>query len=267
VVEKFLALCKEHNFKEYYVHAPYLVNLASPNNRVRHGSISLLRKTLEAASLLKVAGVMFHPGSAKDQPDRETGIQVAIESLNKILDGYTGSSKLLIENAAGSGNTIGVNFKEVGQLLTGITDQTKAGVCLDTQHAFGSGYDWRTTAGTAAAAKEFQKEIGFKNLMVIQANDSKVECGSNKDRHDHIKTGLMGKAAWTNLLHHPKFKTKSFVLETEPDGRADDIKKLNKPVIACCRSGMRSGQATSILKQNGIECINGGGWNSLAQKL
>lgn len=49
--------------------------------------------------------------------------------------------------------------------------------------------------------------------------------------------------------------------------KINDIKKLNKPVIACCRSGMRSGQATSILKQNGIECINGGGWNSLAQKL
>lgn len=51
------------------------------------------------------------------------------------------------------------------------------------------------------------------------------------------------------------------------NNKIEEIKKLNKPVIACCRSGMRSGQATSILKQHGIDCINGGGWDSLERKL
>ena len=49
--------------------------------------------------------------------------------------------------------------------------------------------------------------------------------------------------------------------------KIQDIKKMNKPVITCCRSGMRSAQATSILKQNGIEAVNGGGWESLQRKL
>ncbi|MEW5674999.1 rhodanese-like domain-containing protein [Flavobacterium enshiense] len=49
--------------------------------------------------------------------------------------------------------------------------------------------------------------------------------------------------------------------------KVSEIKKLNKPVIVCCRSGMRSGQAATILKQNGIDVINGGGWESLQNKL
>ena len=60
--------------------------------------------------------------------------------------------------------------------------------------------------------------------------------------------------------------SKNIALQTL-NGQVETIKKWNKPVIACCKSGMRSAQATSILKQNGIDCINGGGWTSLENKL
>lgn len=229
-IEKFKANCKEHGFTDYYVHGSYLINLASPKNNVRHGSINVLRKSLETCSRLGVKGLMFHTGSSKDQPTHEAGVKKAIESINKILDGYTGSTKLLIENAAGAGGTIGATFTEIGKMIRGVKKslQPHLGVCLDTQHAFGSGYDWRTKKGTDDAMKEFTKEIGMKKLVVVQYNDSKVECGSNKDRHEHIDAGHMGMTAAKNILQHPKLASKNFCLETPEDGRAQDITTLKK---------------------------------------
>lgn len=224
-IEKFKIACKKYHFTEYYVHAPYLINLASPNNRLKYGSINLLKKNLEAGSALGVKGVMFHTGSITGHKKREDAVKKAIDSMNKILDGYTGSCKLLIENAAGA-TKLGDTFKEVGKLFQGIKNKSKAGVCLDTAHAFGTGYNWVTKKGTDEALKEFDKEIGMKNLVVVQYNDSKVPLGSLKDRHEHIADGLMGLEAAKNILYHPKLKNQNFCFETEPDGRKKDIEIL-----------------------------------------
>lgn len=227
-VTAFKAHCKELGFKQYFVHAPYLVNFASTNNRVRYGSITLIRKTLEEANKLGVTGVMFHTGTANGNPDKATAMKKAIEALNKVLDGYTGTTKLLIENAAGSGQTLGVTFEEVAELFHGIQRNELAGVCLDTQHSFASGYDWRDKKCVDEALRTFDKLIGTKHLLVIQANDSKVDCGANKDRHEHIADGFMGEKAFSLLLHHPKLKSKPFILETEPEKRAEDIATLKR---------------------------------------
>lgn len=225
-VAEFKKNCRTHGFTEYYVHAPYIINIASPNNRIRYGSITLLRKSLERCSLLGVRGMMFHTGSGKGQPSKAHAIKKAIEAINKILDGYTGTTKLLIENAAGAGDTLGVSFHEVSMLLHGAKQQDHVGVCLDTQHAFASGYDWRKRETTNAAIKEFAKEIGNDRLMLIQANDSKTEYNSHKDRHEHIGKGYIGVHGFRNVLRHPQLKNKSFILETEPTGRAEDIATL-----------------------------------------
>ncbi len=227
-IAAFKANCQKFGFTDTYVHASYLVNLASLDSRIRHASITGLRKGLEACSKLGVKGMMFHTGSAKDHPTKEAGIKQAVDSINKILDGYTGSTKLLIENAAGAGSTIGQNFKEVGALYKGVKEKYRKqlGVCLDTQHAFASGYDWRTKQGTDEAIKEFAKFIGMRQLVVVQYNDSKTDFASNRDRHEHIKLGKMGKVAAKNILSHPKLKNQSFCLETPPEGRPEDIKIL-----------------------------------------
>jgi deoxyribonuclease-4 len=229
-VKLFKERCAEYGITRTFVHAPYLVNLASPKNTTRFGSINILRKGLEACSKLGIEGMMFHTGSATGLKDKKEGLKAAIESLNKVLDGYTGTTKLLIENAAGAGATLGVTFTEVGQLFNGIKAKNRkhAGVCMDTQHAFASGYDWRDKKALTAAMKEFASEIGFENLLVIQANDSKTECGSNRDRHEHIGKGNIGIAGFKNLLGHAQLKKVPFVLETEPDERPADIAMLKK---------------------------------------
>lgn len=226
----FRQRCKEYGFDRTFVHAPYLVNLASPKNTIRYGSVNILRKGLEMCSKLGVEGMMFHTGSGSGYANKTEGLAVAITSLNKVLDGYTGTTKLLIENAAGSGATLGVSFTEVGELFQGITakNRKRAGVCMDTQHAFASGYDWRDKKQLTKAMKEFDEHIGFEHLVVIQANDSKTACGSNRDRHEHIGKGEIGVAGFTLLLSHAQLKRVPFILETEMDERAADIALLKK---------------------------------------
>jgi deoxyribonuclease-4 len=137
---------------------------------------------------------------------------------------------LLIENAAGSGNTLGANFKEVGQILDGVAKkyQKYLGVCIDTQHSFASGYDWRDKKATDAAFKEFDKYIGLDRLIVVQVNDSKVECGANRDKHEHIADGHIGEVGMKNILAHPAVKEMDFCLETPFEGREADIATLKK---------------------------------------
>ncbi len=222
-IVRFKTNCQTYSYTNYFVHASYLINLASPNNRVRYGSITLLRKGLEACSRLGVQGMMFHTGSAAGHNDKAAGLKKAVESLKKVLAGYTGTTTLLIENAAGAGSTLGVTFEEVAQLFDAIKKTKRAGVCLDTQHAFASGYDWTDTAATNRALKQFDALIGMEHLLVVQANDSKFPCSSNKDRHEHIGKGCIGAEGFRTLLHHPLLRNKPFILETRPDGRAEDI--------------------------------------------
>lgn len=228
-IAAFLKSTKELNFPTYYIHAPYLVNLASANNRTRHGSITMLKQELERGTKLKAQGVMFHTGSAASQPSREVAITTAIKSLNAILEGYTGSCKLLIENAAGSGSVLGCTFEEISEIMKGIMhNKAKVGFCLDTQHAFGSGYDMRTKADVDALVKAIDTHIGLKKLAVIQVNDSKVEFDSKRDRHEHISTGHIGKTGFGYLINHPKLKHLDFVLETPFEGREGDVMILKK---------------------------------------
>ncbi|MFC1598090.1 deoxyribonuclease IV [Patescibacteria group bacterium] len=227
-IEAFHANCQQYGFDEYYVHASYLMNLASLQNKIRYGAITLLKKALEESDKLGVKGVIFHAGTAKGHPNKAAAIKQAIKSMNIVLDGYTGKTKLVIENSAGAGTTLGVTFKEVAQMLKGIKDQTKAAVCLDTQHAFASGYDWRTPTATNKTLNEFSKEIGMRKLLVVHYNDSKSELSSNIDRHAHIAAGHLGVDAAKNILYHPKLQNKSFILETPREGRAKDIKTLKQ---------------------------------------
>lgn len=227
-VKQFLANVKQAGFKNYYIHAPYLINLASANNRLRHGSITMLKQELERGTQLGVTGVMFHTGSSASQPDRASAVVAAKKSLNAILEGYTGTCKLLIENAAGT-SAMGSTIAEVGDLLDSIKQfKNKIGVCIDTQHAFGSGIDWRTKKDVDNFVVDFDKKVGLKNLVLFQINDSKVPFDSHKDRHEHIGQGELGEKAFGYLLNHPKLKHLDFVLETPFEGRDKDLAILRR---------------------------------------
>ncbi|MCX6780866.1 MAG: deoxyribonuclease IV [Candidatus Magasanikbacteria bacterium] len=231
IVADFLARCKKNKIAEWVVHAPYYINLASEKEALRKGSIRILREELERDSLIGAKYMMFHPGSAKNV-GAEAGMKFVIDGCKKILDGYDGSTQLLIEISAGAGEIIGDTFEEIAEILDAVDSEksfkNKIGVCFDTQHAFGSGYDLRDEDAVKETFAKFDKLIGLERLKMSHCNDSKIELGGHKDRHEHIGEGLIGTKGFKAIIAHPKLQHMNLYCETEHDKIADDIKKLMK---------------------------------------
>ena len=222
IISEFNLKAKSYQLKDTFVHTPYYINFASENNRIRYGSISVLRDELERASLLGAKYVMTHLGSAGQLPEKEAN-EKTIEALKKSLEGYTGSTELLIENAAGAGKIMGATFAQIAEIIAGVNHTKLVGICLDTQHSFASGYDWRDFKNTL---KKIDTELGLDRIKLIHANDSKTELASNKDRHEHIGKGLIGQEAFKNIVAFAQAKNISMILETEHEAVMEDIKFL-----------------------------------------
>lgn len=228
LASEFKAEMKKFNLDTFVIHAPYILNFGSAKPQTFHGSVNLVRTDLERGSLLGAKYVMFHPGSFKDLGEK-AGMKQAQTGLKKILDGYKGTTKLLIEISAGAGEIIGDTFEELAELMKPIKNNKHfGGICFDTQHAFGSGYDMRTKASVEKVFKQFDKIIGFKYLAMFHVNDSKVEFGAHKDRHEHIDEGKIGKAGFRAILDFlaKKKMVVPLILETDHDKVEADIKLL-----------------------------------------
>jgi deoxyribonuclease-4 len=191
-----------------FVHAPYLINLASTRPDLRAKSIAALRSQLQWADRIGAVGVVVHVGSGDDDP-----LSAAAAALAEVLDGLPGQSLLLLENDAGAGHRIGRTLTEIGDLIARNGGSARIGVTLDTCHLLGSGYDIRTAEGLEAMLAEADRAFGLGRIRLVHANDSKAELGSNKDRHENIGLGYIGEEAFARILHHPAFANVPFVLE------------------------------------------------------
>jgi deoxyribonuclease-4 len=223
---------EENKQSEFVVHAPYFINFGSIKKNIFYGSVSVVRDELERSSQLGARFLMTHLGTFKDIGE-EKGMEQVIDGLQKVLKGYGGSTEFLLEIAAGAGSVVGDSFEQLGVF----TEELKkmkgfGGICLDTQHAFSSGYDISTKAGAKKVFADFDKKIGLEYLRMSHVNDSKIELGGKKDRHDHIGDGHIGDAGFKEILsfwnsHEKKTKEeKPLILETEHDKVSEDIKKL-----------------------------------------
>lgn len=228
VLDTFGRNMRETGMEGFVIHAPYYINAASLDDRIRNSSIRVLREELERGSVLKASFVMFHPGSFKDQT-QEGAIGLVRQSIGHILDGYAGSCKLLIEISAGAGNVLGDTFQEVADMMAEAkTDGGFGGVCFDTCHAFASGYDFSDERRTAKVLREFDNTIGLKWLRLTHVNDSKTPMGGKRDRHEHIGKGHIGISGITSILNTSAFQAIDWILETETDGRAEDVRALRQ---------------------------------------
>ncbi len=224
LIQEFKLRVKNYKLKDVYIHTPYYINLASANNRIRYGSVKAIRDELERADKLGAKYVMTHLGSAKDLGEKE-GIKKTIEMLKKSLEGYKGKTKLLLENSAGAGMIIGDDLKEFAKIIKGVNSPAIAGICLDTQHSFASGYNWTDFEKTL---KKVDEEIGIEKIKLIHANDSQSDCGSHKDRHEHIGKGKIGLDAFKNIAAFAKKNDIDMLCETEWPGVEKDIALLKK---------------------------------------
>lgn len=212
---------------ECYIHTPYVLNFASPIPRVRANTVEIIRGELDRGTMLGVRSAMTHIGSAS-KVGEEKGIEYTIDGVKKVLKGYKGTTRLLLEMSAGAGAVIGDTFEEMAAILKGVDDE-RVGICWDTAHVFASGYDIRTETALNKVLKDFDKTIGLDLLELSHCNDSKVDLGEKKDRHEHLGHGFIGKAGFKAIVNHKAFKNVNLILETPHDELlTDDIKILKK---------------------------------------
>jgi len=222
IIEKFTLNVTRYAIHEIYVHTPYYINFASGNNRIRYGSVNVVRDELERADLLGAKYVMTHLGTAKDLGEKEA-FQKTVEMLQKTLEGYSGETKLLLENSAGAGEIIGDDLKELGDIIKKVKSKAIAGICLDTQHSFASGYDWNDFEKTL---ERIDKELGLENIKLFHINNSETELGSKKDRHAHLDSGKISLEAFEKIVHFAQKNNIDMILETEHERVEEDIKIL-----------------------------------------
>lgn len=224
LIKEFKLQTTNYKLQTFYIHTPYYINFASANNRIRYGSVSVVRDELERGNLLGVKYVMTHLGTAKDLGEKEAK-KKTIEMLKKSLESYIGKTQLLLENSAGAGAIIGDNLKELAEIIEGVNNPQIAGICLDTQHSFASGYNWNDFTPTL---KRIDDELSLDLIKLIHVNDSQSECGSNKDRHEHLGKGKINLEAFAKIVSFAQKKEIDMILETEHDEVKEDIALLKE---------------------------------------
>jgi deoxyribonuclease-4 len=227
-VEKFLAALAESKIGPLIFHAQYLVNIASSDPNLRRLSADALVSQLEWAERLGAMGVVFHPGSSVSDP-REVGVDHAVETLADILARAPGSAPLCLETTAGSGNTIGSRFEDLGTLIERLDKSPRLMVCLDTCHIFAAGYPCQTTAELDETMAQFDRFIGLDRLTSLHLNDSKEPFGSHRDRHENIGDGQIGYDGFRAIVNYPAFASLPGFLEVNGiDGEGPDKENLDR---------------------------------------
>lgn len=212
-----------------YVHAPYLVNLASPDEMTRHRSVETLKHNLGRARRLGARGVVMHAGSTVRPVDRDAGLRRVREHLLPLADQLgRADADLLIEPTAGGGGALAARVEDVPALVAAVDAHPRVGICLDTCHLFAAGHDIGSAAGARRTIDTVIGALGAERVRLLHANDSAHPIGSGRDRHANIGAGTIGHAGFRALLRHPALRHVPVLIETGGDAalHARDIATL-----------------------------------------
>jgi deoxyribonuclease-4 len=226
-------------------HSSYLINLASPDAALRRRSLDAFLDELERARFLDVPFLILHPGSHMGVGERQ-GILWIAEGLDQALEKVGPPVKVLLENTAGQGTSIGYRFEHLAAILGLMRQAGRVGVCIDTCHTFAAGYDIRTIGGYERTIDEIDRLIGLKHVCAFHVNDCRKELGSRVDRHTHIGQGFLGLGAFRLLVNDTRFADTPKILET-PKGEdlKEDIMNLATLRRLVSRGRRRSGPPKS----------------------
>ncbi|KAF9762366.1 putative endonuclease 4 [Nosema granulosis] len=204
-------------------HGSYLINLGNPEKITQ--SYDCFIDDLKRCGSLGIGLYNIHPGSDVTKMGQKCLEHIA-EYLNKAIEEVPGIT-ILLENMAGQGNVVCSKFEQIATIISLIEDKTRIGVCLDTCHMFGAGYDIRTRDKFEKVMEEFDRTIGLNYLKAVHLNDSKEPLGSRKDRHECIGKGLIGLEAFKFIMNSKIFEDVPMILETpEVDLYEEEIRLL-----------------------------------------
>jgi len=210
------------------IHTIYLINLATTNEDFYERSVVALVGAVQAAEQLGVEAIVTHIGSHQGA-GFEAGLERVRVALCRALD-QVGDSKvrLLLENTAGAGGTMGVTFEHLRAMIDATGRDERLGVCLDTAHLLASGHELRRAAELDETLAAFDHTVGHERLVLVHLNDSKAALGSNRDRHENIGDGEIGREGMRLIVNHAAFSGVPGILEVPGyDGRGPDRANLD----------------------------------------
>ncbi len=197
-----------------YAHAPYLLNLASADATLRTRSIAVLVEELRRAGTLGLAGVVLHPGSSGAGPRAEAEARCRAAISEALQRAGRAASMLFLEGTAGSGGQLGRTPAELAVLVEKSCAR-RTGVCLDTAHLWGAGFDLLGD-GWERALGEVQDHWGREVPHLLHGNDTSVELGSHRDRHAPPGEGVLGERFYRGLLNEERCSSLPVILEIPP---------------------------------------------------
>ena len=225
---EFVAARKRFDLWPLFVHAPYLLNLATADAALLEKSVKRLISDMQMAHSWEAEGVVLHLGSAGAGTPIEEATERVAAALRVVLAHTEEPTKLILENSAGQGNIVGDTPEELGRVIA-LTGGERLGLCLDTAHAFAAGYAVNTQEGLNGLLEALERSCGTDRLALVHANDSASELGSKWDRHWHIGKGKIGAEGWRVITGHPRLRELPFIMETpkgHDGGLEDDLANL-----------------------------------------
>ena len=214
-IVSFRANCEKYGYKPKQVlpHDSYLINLGHPDKNALQKSRDAFIDEMHRCELLGLDRLNFHPGSHLNKIEVHKCLKTIADSINQAHDQTKGVSAI-IENTAGQGTNLGFSFEQLKTIIDNVEDKSRVGVCIDTCHAFTSGYELDTLEGYSKTWKLFEEIIGFEYLKGMHINDSKKKRGSHVDRHESIGKGFIGINFFKWLMNDLRMDEIPFILET-----------------------------------------------------
>jgi deoxyribonuclease-4 len=216
-IKAFRENCEKYDYKPFQIlpHDSYLINLGHPEKEPLEKSRASFLDEMQRCEQLGLDRLNFHPGSHLKAISEEECLRRIAESINIVLDKTKGVTAV-IENTAGQGTNMGHKFEQLRFMIDNVEDKSRVGVCIDTCHAYTSGYNIKSPEGYTETFDMFEKIIGFKYLRGMHINDSKKELATRVDRHDNIGKGYLGEDVFRMLMNDGRLDNMPLILET-PD--------------------------------------------------
>jgi len=216
-IDTFRLNCEKYDYKPFQIlpHDSYLINLGHPEAEGLKKSRDSFTDEMKRCQELGLDRLNFHPGSHLGKISEEESLRLIAGSVNIALE-KTAGVIAVIENTAGQGTNLGYRFEHLKFIIDLVEDKSRVGVCIDTCHAFTSGYDLSTTEGFRKVFGEFDAIVGFKYLKGMHLNGSKKGLSTRVDRHDNLKKGVLGEEVFELIMNDPRFDGIPLILET-PD--------------------------------------------------
>lgn len=216
-IKAFRENCEKYDYKPFQIlpHDSYLINLGYPEKEPLEKSRASFLDEMQRCEQLGLDRLNFHPGSHLKAISEEECLRRIAESINIVLDKTKGVTAV-IENTAGQGTNMGHKFEQIRFMIDNVNDKSRVGVCIDTCHAYTSGYNIKSPEGYGETFNMFDKIIGFKYLRGMHINDSKKELATRVDRHDNIGKGYLGEDVFRMLMNDGRLDNMPLILET-PD--------------------------------------------------